>query len=204
MLRRRHQRTVRQKDRRSIADTRARHRVSSAHCLVNGLRCRATNVCADLRSSEARTSARRRSYFRPAAVARHATFHLDHSREHCLSLLSLPNPCQSFRECNFLDNVLVASNHLGCRVLSRSCLERRSNKRSAIMLSRRSIGRGCAPTTRSSDPVRGRRRRRVADVFPNIQSTLNLAAVRLRHIAGMAWSIKHIFENRAAQNLWHF
>ena len=34
------------------------------------------------------------------------------------------------------------------------------------------------------------RRTRVVDVFPDGQSALNLAAARLRHIAGTAWSTK--------------
>ena len=35
-----------------------------------------------------------------------------------------------------------------------------------------------------------RRRTRVVDAFPDGQSALNLAAARLRHIAGTAWSTK--------------
>src|SRR5215831_2109791 len=35
-----------------------------------------------------------------------------------------------------------------------------------------------------------RRRTRVVGAFPDGQSALNLAAARLRHIAGMAWSTK--------------
>ena len=35
-----------------------------------------------------------------------------------------------------------------------------------------------------------RRRTRVVGAFPDGQSALNLAAARLRHIAGTAWSIK--------------
>jgi transposase-like protein len=35
-----------------------------------------------------------------------------------------------------------------------------------------------------------RRRTRVVGAFPDGQSALNLAAVRLRHIAGTAWSTK--------------
>jgi transposase-like protein len=35
-----------------------------------------------------------------------------------------------------------------------------------------------------------RRRSRVVGAFPNGQSALNLAAARLRHIAGSSWSTK--------------
>jgi putative transposase len=35
-----------------------------------------------------------------------------------------------------------------------------------------------------------RRRTRVVGAFPDGQSALNLAAARLRHIAGTAWSMK--------------
>ena len=35
-----------------------------------------------------------------------------------------------------------------------------------------------------------RRRTRVVGAFPDVQSALNLAAARLRHIAGTAWSTK--------------
>ena len=35
-----------------------------------------------------------------------------------------------------------------------------------------------------------RRRTRVVGAFPDAQSALNLAAARLRHVAGMAWSSK--------------
>jgi putative transposase len=37
-----------------------------------------------------------------------------------------------------------------------------------------------------------RRRTRVVSAFPDGQSALNLAAARLRHIAGTAWSTKSI------------
>jgi putative transposase len=44
-----------------------------------------------------------------------------------------------------------------------------------------------------------RRRTRVVGAFPDGQSALNLAAARLRHIAGTAWSTKQISQHRAAE-----
>jgi putative transposase len=41
-----------------------------------------------------------------------------------------------------------------------------------------------------------RRRTRVAGAFPDGQSCLNLAAARLRHIAGTAWSAKRYMNMR--------
>jgi hypothetical protein len=53
------------------------------------------------------------------------------------------------------------------------------------MPSRRTTGGASAPTIRSSAFLREiRRRMRVVGAFPNGQSALNLAAARLRHIAG--------------------
>jgi putative transposase len=54
------------------------------------------------------------------------------------------------------------------------------------------------PRSRTSQPNSGterilreiRRRTRVVGAFPDGQSALNLAAARLRHIAGTAWSTK--------------
>ena len=40
---------------------------------------------------------------------------------------------------------------------------------------------------------------RVAGAFPDGQSALNLAAARLRHIAGTAWSTKRYLKHRAAE-----
>ena len=59
------------------------------------------------------------------------------------------------------------------------------------MPSRRSIGAGFAPTIRSSAScARIRRRSRVVGPFLDGQSALNLAAARLRYIAGSEWSTK--------------
>jgi putative transposase len=44
-----------------------------------------------------------------------------------------------------------------------------------------------------------RRRTRVVGAFPDGQSALNLAASRLRHIAGTAWSTKRLSEHRVAE-----
>jgi transposase-like protein len=44
-----------------------------------------------------------------------------------------------------------------------------------------------------------RRRTRVVGAFPDGQSALNLAAARLRHIAGTAWSTKPIPQHRTAE-----
>jgi hypothetical protein len=41
-----------------------------------------------------------------------------------------------------------------------------------------------------SGALRVRRRTRVVGAFPDAQPALNLAAARLRHIAGTAWSTK--------------
>ena len=43
-----------------------------------------------------------------------------------------------------------------------------------------------------------RRRTRVVGAFPDGQSCLNLAAARLRYIAGTAWSDKALHEHAAA------
>ena len=57
--------------------------------------------------------------------------------------------------------------------------------------SRKSTGDACAPTIHSNELLREiRRRTRVVGAFPDDQSALNLAAARLRHIAGTAWSTK--------------
>jgi hypothetical protein len=58
------------------------------------------------------------------------------------------------------------------------------------MSSRRYTGGGFAPTTRSSASCEIRPRTRVVGAFLDGQSALNLAAARLRHIVGMAWSTK--------------
>jgi putative transposase len=57
--------------------------------------------------------------------------------------------------------------------------------------SRRSTGSASAPTTRSSAfCARSVDVRVVVGAFPDGQSALNLAAARLRDVAGTAWSIK--------------
>ena len=48
----------------------------------------------------------------------------------------------------------------------------------------------CQITIHSSGYCEIRRRTRVVGAFPDGESALNLAAARLRHVAGMAWSTK--------------
>jgi hypothetical protein len=51
-------------------------------------------------------------------------------------------------------------------------------------------------TTPRTDHERDPRRTRVVGAFPDGQSCLNLAAARLRYIAGTAWSAKYYMNMR--------